>query len=45
MSLRQGENVGRNLIQQELTYKITTMGLKKYFNTTIDVMLLLVKLL
>ena len=30
------ENSGGVLIQQELTYKITTKGLKKYLNTTTD---------
>ena len=30
------ENSGRGLIQLKLTDKSTTMGLKKYFNTTTD---------
>ena len=30
------ENGGRGLIQQELTYKITTIGLKNHLHTTTD---------
>ena len=30
------ENGGRGIIQQELTNKITTIGLKKYLDTRID---------
>ena len=33
------ENDGRELIQLELTYKTTTIGLKKYLDTTTDWML------
>ena len=36
------ENGGRGLIQQELTSKTTTIGLKKYLDTTTDWMLQLV---
>ena len=36
------ENSGNGLIQQELTYKTTTIGLKKYLETTTDWMLQLV---
>ena len=36
------ENGGRCLIQKELTYKITTIRLKKYLDTTTDWMIQLV---
>ena len=36
------ENGGRGLIQLELTYKTTTIGLKKYLDTTTDWILQLV---
>ena len=33
------ENEGRGLIQQEVTYKTATIGLKKYLDTATDWML------
>ena len=36
------ENGRRGLLQRELTYKTTTIGLKKFFDTKTDWMLLLV---
>ena len=40
--LCQEKNGGRRLIQPELTYKITLIGLKKYLETTTDWILRLV---
>ena len=38
------ENGGRSLIQLELTYKITSVELKKYLDTTTDWLLLFVNI-
>ena len=38
------ENGGRQLVQLELIYKTTTIGLKKYLDTTTDWMLQLVNI-